>query len=48
MICPKCNRNAGNYVRLKTKELVCRYCGQITPMSEVMAAKEEKDAENKE
>jgi len=33
MKCPKCNKE-GAYLRLKTKEFVCRQCGHITKQEE--------------
>ena len=33
MKCPKCNKE-GAYVRIKTKEIVCRLCGEVTKKKE--------------
>lgn len=34
MNCPKCGR-AGAYIRLKTKEVVCRICGHIEEIKSI-------------
>lgn len=33
MICPACGKK-GSYIRLTTREIVCRFCGAITPMDD--------------
>ena len=32
MKCPKCNKEA--YVRIRTNEIVCNSCNEITPVGE--------------
>jgi transcription initiation factor TFIIIB Brf1 subunit/transcription initiation factor TFIIB len=33
MKCPKCNRE-GAYIRLRSKEIVCRSCGAVTKLED--------------
>lgn len=45
MKCPKCNSSVV-YVRITTRELVCRRCGTISPLPVEPVEKQEKNDKN--